>query len=168
MSQFFFTEATLLTTGAGAAAAAEAGRFIGESVNAARVLINEPGNYLTPRVLADKAVALAAVPGITAEILDERRIEELGMGLLLGVARGSSEPPRLLVLRYEPRERAEGPDAGPGRQGHHLRHRRPVAQAGRRHGAHERRHGRRRHRRGRAALHRDAASCRSGSSPSCR
>ena len=100
--QFFFTDATLLTSGAGAAAAAEAGRFIGESVNAARVLINEPGNYLTPRVLADKAVALAAVPGITAEILDERRIEELGMGLLLGVARGSSEPPRLLVLRYEP------------------------------------------------------------------
>ena len=100
--QFFFTDATLLTSGAGASAAAEAGRFIGESVNAARVLINEPGNYLTPRVLADKAVALAAVPGITAEILDEKRIEELGMGLLLGVARGSSEPPRLLVLRYEP------------------------------------------------------------------
>jgi leucyl aminopeptidase len=100
--QFFFTDATVLATGPGAAAAAEAGRFIGESVNAARVLINEPGNYLTPRALADKAAALAAVPGITAEILDEHRIEELGMGLLLGVARGSAEPPRVLVLRYEP------------------------------------------------------------------
>jgi leucyl aminopeptidase len=100
--QFFFTDATLLATGAGVAAAADAGRFIGESVNAARVLINEPGNYLTPRVLADKAVALAAVPGIKAEVLDEKQIEKLGMGLLLGVARGSSEPPRLLVLRYEP------------------------------------------------------------------
>ncbi len=110
--QFFFTDATLLTTGAGAAAAAEAGRFIGESVNAARVLINEPGNYLTPRVLADKAVALAAVPGITAEILDERRIEELGMGLLLGVARGSSEPPRVLVLRYEPASAPKGQTLG--------------------------------------------------------
>lgn len=100
--RFFFTDATVLTTAAGAAAAADAGRFIGESVNAARVLINEPGNYLPPRVLADKAVALAAVAGITAEILDEKQIEKLGMGLLLGVARGSSEPPRLLVLRYEP------------------------------------------------------------------
>ena len=39
---------------------------MGESINAARVLINEPGNYLTPRVLADKAAALASVPGITS------------------------------------------------------------------------------------------------------
>ena len=109
---FFFTHATLLTSASGAAAAADAGRFIGESVNAARVLINEPGNYLTPRVLADKAVALAAVPGITAEILDERQIEELGMGLLLGVARGSSEPPRLLVLRYEPADAPQGMTLG--------------------------------------------------------
>ena len=53
-----------------------AGAAIGESINAARVLINEPGNYLTPRVLADKAAALASVPGITAEILDERKIED--------------------------------------------------------------------------------------------
>ena len=100
--QFFFTHATLLTSDTGAAAAVEAGRFIGDSVNAARVLVNEPGNYLTPRVLAEKAVALAKVPGITADVLDEKQIEKLGMGLLLGVARGSSEPPRLLVLRYEP------------------------------------------------------------------
>jgi leucyl aminopeptidase len=36
------------------------------------------------------------------EILDERQIADLGMGLLLGVARGSSEPPRLMVFRHEP------------------------------------------------------------------
>jgi leucyl aminopeptidase len=35
-------------------------------------------------------------------VLDEQRIAELKMGLLLGVARGSQEPPRLLVLRHEP------------------------------------------------------------------
>ena len=75
---------------------------MGESINAARVLINEPGNYLTPRVLADKAAELASVPGITAEILDEKKIEALDMGLLLGVARGSIEPPRILVLKYSP------------------------------------------------------------------
>ena len=100
--RFFVSDATVLTSAAGAAAAADAGRVMGDAVNAARGLINEPGNHLTPRVLADKAAALAAVPGITADILDERRIEELGMGLLLGVARGSAEPPRVLVLRYEP------------------------------------------------------------------
>jgi len=36
------------------------------------------------------------------EVLDEHPIGQLGMGLLLGVARGSSEPPRLMVFRYEP------------------------------------------------------------------
>ena len=47
---------------------------MGESINAARVLINEPGNYLTPRVLADKAAALASVPGITRG--DSRRAQD--------------------------------------------------------------------------------------------
>ena len=98
-NQFFITDATIITADDVAAAAA-AGRAMGESVNAARVLINEPGNYLTPRVMAEKAAALASVPGLEIEILDEKRIGELNMGLLLGVARGSVEPPRLLVLKY--------------------------------------------------------------------
>ncbi len=98
---FFIREGVILTS-EGAGDAVTAGAAIGESINAARVLINEPGNHLTPRLLADKAAALASVPGISAEILDERKIEELGMGLLLGVARGSIEPPRILVLTYSP------------------------------------------------------------------
>ena len=100
-NQFFIREGVIFTS-ANAAAAIKNGGAMGESINAARVLINEPGNYLTPRVLADQAVALAAVPGVTAEILDEKKIAELKMGLLLGVARGSIEPPRLLVLKYSP------------------------------------------------------------------
>jgi leucyl aminopeptidase len=99
--QFFIREAVIFSS-EDAAAALAAGGAMGESINAARVLINEPGNYLTPRVLADKTAALASVPGITAEILDEKQIEGLRMGLLLGVARGSVEPPRILVLRYSP------------------------------------------------------------------
>jgi leucyl aminopeptidase len=99
--QFFIREAVIFTS-EDAGAAVAAGGAMGESINAARVLINEPGNYLTPRVLADKTASLASVPGITAEILDEKKIEELRMGLLLGVARGSIEPPRILVLRYSP------------------------------------------------------------------
>ncbi|HUQ86171.1 MAG TPA: leucyl aminopeptidase [Vicinamibacterales bacterium] len=100
-NQFFIREGVILTS-ADVATAVTTGTAMGESINAARVLINEPGNYLTPRVLAEKAASLASVPGITAEILDERKIAQLGMGLLLGVARGSIEPPRLLVLRYSP------------------------------------------------------------------
>jgi leucyl aminopeptidase len=98
-NQFFIKDA-IIFSGDAAAGAVETGRAMGESINTARVLINEPGNYLTPRLLADKAASFASVPGITSEILDEKKIEGLNMGLLLGVARGSIEPPRLLVLKY--------------------------------------------------------------------
>ena len=98
---FFVSEATVFTAD-GAGDAAATGRAMGESINAARVLVNEPGNLLTPRVMAEKAAALGSVDGVTAEILDEKQIAALGMGLFLGVARGSDEPPRLLVLKYAP------------------------------------------------------------------
>jgi leucyl aminopeptidase len=100
----FITEASVLSDAAGASEAAIIGRAVGESVNGARSLVDEPGNHLTPTRLAERAVAFASVPGITADVLNKERIEELGMGLLLGVARGSAEPPRVVVLRYEPDE----------------------------------------------------------------
>jgi leucyl aminopeptidase len=83
-------------------AAVQRGRVLGESTNLARALANEPGNTLTPQEFATRAAAIAREGGIEVEILDERRIAELGMGLLLGVARGSSEPPRLMVFRHDP------------------------------------------------------------------
>ena len=78
------------------------GRILGECSNLARDLANEPGNTLTPREFAKRAAALAAEAGVKTEILDETQIEKLGMGLLLGVARGSAEPPRLIVFRWDP------------------------------------------------------------------
>jgi leucyl aminopeptidase len=94
------------------AAAVERGVRVGEAANAARALINEPGNRLTPRDFATRAQALLAVPNVTVEVLDERKLEELGMGLLLGVARGSEEPPRLIIARYEPANAPKGPVLG--------------------------------------------------------
>jgi leucyl aminopeptidase len=88
------------------------GRLLGECSNLARELCNEPGNTLTPRVFATRAGALAAEAGVGVEILDERQIEALGMGLLLGVARGSNEPPRLMVFRHEPPEAPAWPVLG--------------------------------------------------------
>jgi leucyl aminopeptidase len=84
------------------------GRVLGECSNLARELSNEPGNTLTPREFAARGAAIASQGGAAVEILDERQIEALNMGLLLGVARGSSEPPRVMVFRYDP------PDASPG------------------------------------------------------
>jgi leucyl aminopeptidase len=80
----------------------ERGRVLGECTNLARSLSNEPGNVLTPREFAERAAKLAAEAGLSVEVLDEAAIAGLKMGLLLGVARGSSEPPRLIVLRHEP------------------------------------------------------------------
>jgi leucyl aminopeptidase len=85
-----------------AARAVARGRILGECSNLARELANEPGNTLTPREFAKRAAAIAGEGGVKVEILDELQIEKLGMGLLLGVARGSSEPPRLIVFRHEP------------------------------------------------------------------
>ena len=94
------------------AKAIEKGRVLGECTNVARGLSNEPSNVLTPRAFAEKAGAIAAKAGLGVEILDETRIAELKMGLLLGVARGSQEPPRVVVLRYEPKGVVEGPVLG--------------------------------------------------------
>jgi leucyl aminopeptidase len=83
-------------------AAVARGRLLGECTNRSRALCNEPGNTLTPREFAARATDIASVPGLSIEVLDEHAIEQLNMGMLLGVARGSSEPPRVMVFRYEP------------------------------------------------------------------
>lgn len=92
--------------------AAARGRVLGEATNAARGLANEPGNSLTPREFAMRTSRLVVDAGATVDVLDEQAIEALGMGLLLGVARGSSEPPRLIVYRYEPPGVTTGPVLG--------------------------------------------------------
>jgi leucyl aminopeptidase len=83
-------------------AAVQRGQILAESSNLARGFSNEPSNILTPRVFADRAAAISKDAGVAVEILDEKEIARLGMGLLLGVARGSAEPPRVIVMRYDP------------------------------------------------------------------
>ncbi|MGB8476269.1 MAG: leucyl aminopeptidase [Candidatus Acidiferrum sp.] len=78
------------------------GRIIAESQNFARDLINEPSNKLTPKILAEKAEAMAKQAGLAVEILDEKKIAELKMGALLSVAQGGPEPPRMIVITYTP------------------------------------------------------------------
>jgi leucyl aminopeptidase len=95
-----------------ARAAVDRGRLLAECSNLARELANEPGNRLTPREFARRASTVAAEGGVKVEILDEDRIAQLGMGLLLGVAQGSSEPPRLMVFRHEPPGAPAGPVLG--------------------------------------------------------
>ena len=76
------------------------GTVIGESQNFARDLINEPSNKLTPKILAEKAEAMARQAGLAVDVLDEKRIADMKMGALLSVAQGSVEPPRMIVVTY--------------------------------------------------------------------
>jgi leucyl aminopeptidase len=78
------------------------GRIIGEAQNFTRDLVNEPANKLTPRILAEKAEAMAREAGLAVEILDEQKISDLKMGALLSVSQGGPEPPRVMVLTYVP------------------------------------------------------------------
>lgn len=70
--------------------------------NRARELGNEPGNLLPPRVLAKRSCELAQQAGLECEVLDEERMRSLGMGALLGVARGSGQQPVMILIRYRP------------------------------------------------------------------
>jgi len=77
------------------AAAIDAGKRL------ARDLGNRPGNVCTPAHLAENALALAGeYEAVSAEVLEEDRMRELGMGALLAVARGSRQPPKLIVIEY--------------------------------------------------------------------
>ncbi len=78
------------------------GRIVGDAQNFTRDLVNEPSNKLTPRILAEKAEAMAKEAGLQVEILDENKIADLKMGALLSVAQGSVEPPRVIVITYTP------------------------------------------------------------------
>ena len=78
----------------------ERGRIVAEAANFARDMANEPSNYLTPTEMAARAQALAQETGLECEVFDQEQVEAMGMGAFLGVARGSRQPPKLIVLRY--------------------------------------------------------------------
>ncbi len=81
---------------------ARRGRIIADSVILARDLDNTPANLMTPTILAGRAAEVAKKSGLAVEVLDRRAIERLSMGAFLGVARGSSQPPALIVASYLP------------------------------------------------------------------
>jgi leucyl aminopeptidase len=72
----------------------------GRAVQFARELVNTPPCDLYPETFAQRARAAAEAVGVACEVFDEAWLEEQKMGALLGVARGSDRPPRLVVLRY--------------------------------------------------------------------
>ena len=82
-------------------AGADKGQIVAEATNLARDMVNEPANYMTPTDMVEMATNLAESNGLEITVLDTEQMEELGMGGLLGVARGSRQPPKFIALNYK-------------------------------------------------------------------
>jgi leucyl aminopeptidase len=85
----------------------ERGLILGQAVNHARDMVNEPANLFTPSVMAERAQALAKDAGLQCKVLEKAAVEKMGMGALLGVAAGSTQPPKFIVLRHRGNARAK-------------------------------------------------------------
>lgn len=88
---------------------ASVGNAIGQGINYTRTLGNLPANICTPRYLAEQAQQLGrdSAGALKVDILDEEALEALGAGSLLSVGRGSKEPTRLIVMKYQGADNAE-------------------------------------------------------------
>jgi leucyl aminopeptidase len=83
------------------------GLILGQATNHARDMANEPANLFTPSIMAERAQALAKDAGLECQVLERAAMEKMGMGALLGVAAGSAQPPRFIVLRHRGKARAK-------------------------------------------------------------
>jgi len=81
--------------------AARQGEIIARATILARDLANEPANFMTPGHMAATAARLAEDNNLDFELLEKDRMQELGMGALLGVSQGSCQPPKFIILRYK-------------------------------------------------------------------
>lgn len=94
-------EEVLVFSNSAIAKALEKGQEIGKAVNACRILSNTPGGDITPTTLAKAAKdAVKGLP-VKVTILGKKEMEKLGMGALLGVAKGSTEAPSFTILEYK-------------------------------------------------------------------
>ncbi len=77
------------------------GRALAEAAVLARDMVNEPANYMTPSSMADVANKLAREYSLEVSILEKKDMQKLGMGALLGVAQGSCQPPKFIIVNYK-------------------------------------------------------------------
>lgn len=81
--------------------AIEKGLIVANATNLARDMVNEPANHMTPSRIADIAKEIASEQHLKLKVLDAADMKDLEMGALLGAAKGSLEPPKLVVLSYQ-------------------------------------------------------------------
>lgn len=95
--------------GAGLRKSCESGRVVAECQAFVRDLASLPANLKTPSHVADAARAMARKAGLRSEVLGPKEMRALGMEAILGVARGSAEPPAFVILEYKPRSAGSKP-----------------------------------------------------------
>ena len=78
------------------------------SVHLVRDLLNEPPNILTPRAFVERIQPFADL-GLEIEVLERPALQAMGMGALLAVARGSAQPPFVVVMRWNGGEAGAAP-----------------------------------------------------------
>ncbi len=80
-----------------------------DAVYLARDLITQPGNTATPTFLANEAKKIAAKSTLQCKILNLKDMEKLGMGALIGVTKGSAEPPKFIILEHKGGKKGSAP-----------------------------------------------------------
>jgi leucyl aminopeptidase len=90
--------------------ALQRGSHTGAGVNLARNLANLPANICTPSHLAKEARKLARKHDkLSTQVLEEKKMRELGMGALLSVTAGTDQPAKMLVMNYRGTNKSEAP-----------------------------------------------------------
>jgi leucyl aminopeptidase len=93
---------SLVGSGAATASGAKRGQVIANATNMARDFANMPPAYLTATIFANKAVEIAGESGLRVEVFNKDQLLAMGCGGIVGVNRGSVEPPRMVRLTYKP------------------------------------------------------------------
>jgi leucyl aminopeptidase len=87
----------------GVSSGVERGKVTAAAAYVARDLANTPPAHMNARDIADRAVAIAAETGLVCEVFNRDQLEAMGCGGMIGVNRGSTEPPRMVRLTYTPK-----------------------------------------------------------------
>jgi leucyl aminopeptidase len=91
------------------AAAVKNAQIITAGVYFARDLISAPSNEMTPSIMAQKARQIARRKNVTCKVLDRVKMKKMGMRSLLGVASGSNEEPKFIILEYSGGSKSKAP-----------------------------------------------------------
>jgi leucyl aminopeptidase len=93
---------SLVGTGTATTSGVKRGQVIANATNMSRDFANMPPAYLTATIFANKAVEIAAQTGLKVEVFNKDQLLAMGCGGIVGVNRGSVEPPRMVRLTYKP------------------------------------------------------------------